>query len=315
MGDILASTGGLTDIDRAIIDVLSRNCRLPATKIGEELDLAPGRVTARIQAMFDRELIKFTAQRNLLAYGYDSLAILDITLTGNQSDRTIQEICALPNAIIVAEALGAPHIYVFAVARSQKEMVNTVVRDIARIENIKSCCGHAILEVVRFSGEVGAIEPHSDFWSPGDGEDLDEIIIDKLQADARLSNSEISRQLGVSEASVRQRINKLVADQRVRFGILVEQRSLTVNNIRIDVAVTPSRVRAVADKIAEYAPWVMIIDGKFQITAALQGSDMDKIARVIRDEIEQMPGVQEVSCQLLLRTVKHNYNCIVLPHG
>lgn len=313
MVGILASNGGLTEIDRAIIDVLSRNCRLPATKIGEELDLAPGRVTARIQAMLDRELIKFTAQRNLRAYGYESFAILDITLTGKQSEQAIQEICALPNATIVAECLGAPHLYVFAVARSQEEMVNTVVRDMARIQNIKSCRGHSILRVVRFAGEVGAIEPHTDFWSPGEGEDFDEIIIDKLQADARLSNSEISRQLGVSEASVRQRINKLVADQRVRFGILVEQRSLTVNNIRVDIAVTPAKVRTVAERIAKDAPWVMITDGHFQISAALQGTDLDKIARIIRDDIEQMPGVQEISCQPLLRTMKHNYNCIILP--
>lgn len=309
----MSKNDSLTDIDRAIIDVLSRNCRLPATKIGEELDLAPGRVATRIQALFDRELIKFTAQRNLRAYGYDSFAILEITLTGKQSERALQEICALPNATIVAESLGAPHVYVFAVARTQREMVDTVLRDIARIDNIRSCRGHAIREVVRFASEVGAIEPHSDFWSPGNNEEFDEVIIDKLQSDARLSNSEISRQLGVSEASVRQRISRMVADQRVRFGILVEQRSLSVNNLRVDVAVTPSKVRAVADKMAKLAPWVMIIDGHFQITAALQGTDLSELARIIRDDIEQMPGVLEVRTQIFLRTVKHNYNCIVLP--
>ncbi len=303
----------LTDVDRAIVEVLQRNCRLPASRIGEEVGMPPARVAARIQTMYDHGLIRFTAQRNLRAYGFESFAIIDVTLNGKQSQAAIEAICALPNAIIVAESLGAPHIYVFAVTTSQREMAQFVMRDLAGIENIKSCQSHAIIDVVNYATGVGGIEPHSGFWTPESDETMDETIIEKLQIDARISNSEISRQLGVSETSIRQRINRMVAEDKIRFGLLVEQRSLTVNNIRVDIAASPSRVRAIAEKVAKVAPWVMIVDGEYQISIAIQNPDLEWLSSYIRDELEPMAGVLSTRTQTLLRTIKHNYNCIVLP--
>lgn len=303
----------LSDLDRAIVRVLQRNCRVPATKIGEELGIAASRVSARIQSMFDLGVIRFTAQRNLRAYGYQAFSIIDITLNGKQCVSAIEAVCELPNAIIVAEMLGAPHLYVFAVAKTQRDMARFVTTDLAAIDNIKLCQAHSVMGVVQFATGVGGLEPHTELWSPGTDESMDELIIDRLQFDARSSNSEISRHLGVSEASVRQRISKMVAEDKIRFGLLVDQQFLTVNNIRVDIAATPARVRAITDKVAKIAPWVMVVDGEYQISMAIQNPDITWIANYVRDEIEGLPGVLSTRTSPILKTIKHNYNCIVIP--
>lgn len=306
------SRGSLTDLDRDIIAVLADNCRIPLTKVGDHLGVAPVKIAARIQSLSDKGLIRFTAQRNLRSYGIESFAIADIVLDGTDNVKAMAAICALRESFIVVEGLGRPHLLALMATATQKDMAELVLTRLAGIGGIASVELRSVLRVSRFPSGIGALQDAGTLWTPA-VPDSDEPIIEKLEEDARATNSDIARQLGVSEASIRQRVAKLVSDQKLRFGILVDQRSLTVNNVRIDIAAHPSKIVEIAERFNEIAVFVAIVDGGNQIFAALQDPDPRRISDYIANDVERWDGVLGIRAQGFTRTLKHYYNCMVLP--
>ncbi|MGC9104882.1 MAG: HTH-type transcriptional regulator LysM [Thermoprotei archaeon] len=128
-------------------------------------------------------------------------------------------------------------------------------------------------------------------------------IIELLKSDARISYTELARQVGISEAAVRKRINKLISHGVIkRFTIDYELE----NEIRAFVFVkTSPQIPApeISKKLVKISGVETVYEttGEYDIVAFIRGPNITAINRTI-DEIRSVQGIISTNSTIILRT-------------
>lgn len=134
-------------------------------------------------------------------------------------------------------------------------------------------------------------------------------IIEQLQEDGRRSYAAIGKAVGLSEAAVRQRVQKLL-DQGVMQIVAVTD-PLTVGFRRqamVGVNVEGS-IDTVADALTamEEVEYVVITAGSFDLLAEIVCEDDEHLLDVINKSIRTLPGVRSTESFVYLRLRKQTY--------
>ncbi|MEU9577089.1 MULTISPECIES: Lrp/AsnC family transcriptional regulator [Streptomyces] len=134
-------------------------------------------------------------------------------------------------------------------------------------------------------------------------------IIEQLQEDGRRPYAAIGKAVGLSEAAVRQRVQKLL-DQGVMQIVAVTD-PLTVGFRRqamVGVHVEGD-VEAVAEAIAamDEAEYVVMTAGSFDLIVEIVCEDDDHMLEVINRRIRAVPGVRSTESFVYLKLKKQTY--------
>jgi Lrp/AsnC family transcriptional regulator for asnA, asnC and gidA len=141
-------------------------------------------------------------------------------------------------------------------------------------------------------------------------DDLDVAMIKELQVDGRLSNTELARRLGVTETTVRNRINRLLSEQLIAVSAFPTAWALTQKlSVVAAVTVEPEQVQAVAQALCAHREirYVAVTD-RFAIRIEAYVDDRDDLYRLVRDRIAPLPGVIGVESEIVLRTLKYSHD-------
>jgi Lrp/AsnC family transcriptional regulator for asnA, asnC and gidA len=134
-------------------------------------------------------------------------------------------------------------------------------------------------------------------------------IIEQLQEDGRRSYAAIGKAVGLSEAAVRQRVQRLL-DQGVMQIVAVTD-PLTVGyhrqamvGMRVEGDIEP-----VADILAtmDEVDYVVITAGSFDLIAELVCEDDDHMLEIINKRIRAIPGVRSTESFVYLKLRKQTY--------
>jgi Lrp/AsnC family transcriptional regulator for asnA, asnC and gidA len=134
-------------------------------------------------------------------------------------------------------------------------------------------------------------------------------IIEQLQEDGRRPYAAIGKAVGLSEAAVRQRVQKLL-DQGVMQIVAVTD-PLTVGFRRqamVGIHVEGD-AEAVADAITamDEAEYVVMTAGSFDLIVEIVCEDDDHMLEVINRRIRAVPGVRSTESFVYLRLKKQTY--------
>jgi Lrp/AsnC family transcriptional regulator for asnA, asnC and gidA len=137
---------------------------------------------------------------------------------------------------------------------------------------------------------------------------IDREIISCLLRDGRMPSSEIARHLGgVSERTVRYRIDRLVERGVIQVGAIVNPKALgyTVTaDVWIEVA--PNRLREVADRLAalQEVSYVAYSTGDRDLSIQVYARDNEELHAFVSDVVGSIPGVTRTSIMLVPWKVK-----------
>ncbi|GGO93689.1 transcriptional regulator [Wenjunlia tyrosinilytica] len=138
---------------------------------------------------------------------------------------------------------------------------------------------------------------------------VSKAIIEQLQEDGRRPYAAIGKAVGLSEAAVRQRVQKLL-DQGVMQIVAVTD-PLTVGfrrqamvGIKVDGDMDP-----VADALAEMdaVEYVVITAGSFDLMVEIVCEDDDHLLEMINKRIRSLPGVRTTESFVYLKLRKQTY--------
>ncbi|HLL32595.1 Lrp/AsnC family transcriptional regulator [Streptomyces sp. NPDC052773] len=134
-------------------------------------------------------------------------------------------------------------------------------------------------------------------------------IIEQLQEDGRRPYAAIGKAVGLSEAAVRQRVQKLL-DQGVMQIVAVTD-PLTVGFRRqamVGINVEGD-VESVADALTDMSEveYVVMTAGSFDILAEIVCEDDDHLLDVINKRIRALPGVRSTESFVYLKLKKQTY--------
>ncbi|GCD96421.1 Lrp/AsnC family transcriptional regulator [Embleya hyalina] len=138
---------------------------------------------------------------------------------------------------------------------------------------------------------------------------VSKAIIEQLQEDGRRSYAAIGKAVGLSEAAVRQRVQRLL-DQGVMQIVAVTD-PLTVGfhrqamvGVRVEGDIEP-----VADILAtmEEVDYVVITAGSFDLIVELVCENDDHLLDIINKRIRAIPGVRSTESFVYLKLRKQTY--------
>jgi Lrp/AsnC family transcriptional regulator for asnA, asnC and gidA len=143
-----------------------------------------------------------------------------------------------------------------------------------------------------------------------DVSELDKRIIEHLQQDGRRPFTQIASDLGVSEAAVRARTNRLIEKGILQVVGVTDPLKLGFQQwAMIGVRVEAARLIEVAQQIAEFpeTDYVVVTAGSFDILVEAVAEDNDALLQFLSERLRKIPGVRETETFVYLRLMKQSY--------
>ena len=141
-------------------------------------------------------------------------------------------------------------------------------------------------------------------------DDVSKAIIEQLQADGRRSYAEIGKAVGLSEAAVRQRVQKLTDSGVMQVVAVTDPMQLGFyRQAMIGVRVTGDTTEvARALSALPAVDYVVLTAGSFDLLVEIVCENDDDLISLLNKEIRMIQGVQSTETFVYLKLVKQQYN-------
>ena len=141
-------------------------------------------------------------------------------------------------------------------------------------------------------------------------DDVAKAIIEHLQEDGRQSYATIAKSVGLSEAAVRQRVQRLLDAEVMQIVAVTDPlqvgfRRQAMIGIRVD-----GDMSHVADALAAMpeVSYVVTTAGSFDLLAEVVCEDDDELLELLSRRIRTLPKVQTTETFVYLKLNKQHYN-------
>jgi Lrp/AsnC family transcriptional regulator, regulator for asnA, asnC and gidA len=141
-------------------------------------------------------------------------------------------------------------------------------------------------------------------------DDTSKAIIEQLQADGRRSYAAIGQAVGLSEAAVRQRVQRLVESGVMQIVAVTDpMQTGFARQAMVALAVTGD-VEAIAEKLSSIpeVDYIVVTAGSWDILAEVVVEDDAHLLRLVNRDIRTIDGVIKTESFLYLKLVKQTYN-------
>jgi Lrp/AsnC family transcriptional regulator for asnA, asnC and gidA len=140
-------------------------------------------------------------------------------------------------------------------------------------------------------------------------DDLSKAIIEQLQQDGRRPYATIGKAVGLSEAAVRQRVQRLLEAGVMQIVAVTDPMQVGFNRaamigIRVDGDVEP--VVAKLESMSE-VDYVVVTAGSFDVLVEVVCEDDDHLLELVSKRIRSIPGIRNTESFLYLKLRKQIY--------
>lgn len=149
-------------------------------------------------------------------------------------------------------------------------------------------------------------------------DDLDLRIISVLRRNGRQSNSEVARQLGVTETTIRSRIQRLTAEGIMQVVAMTNPMRIGYDvDVLISVEVKPGKLLEVAEALSDFEEvrYLSVVTGRCDLQVGALFRDNDELFHFLAERLANVPGVQKYETTHVLRIVKRTYDYYKGPLG
>lgn len=139
---------------------------------------------------------------------------------------------------------------------------------------------------------------------------VSKAIIEQLQVDGRRSYAEIGKAVGLSEAAVRQRVQKLTDSGVMQVVAVTDPMQLGFYRQAMIGIKVEGDATVVVDRLSRIAAvdYLVLTAGSFDILAEIVCEDDEELIDLLNKEIRSIPGVQSTETFVYLKLQKQFYN-------
>lgn len=140
-------------------------------------------------------------------------------------------------------------------------------------------------------------------------DELDQKIIALLTEDARVSNREAARLLGISDTAIRKRLKRLADSGLAKITAVTdfEALGLTITAV-VRIAAAPDVAREVVETMAKFeeVSFAALMTGRFNIVILVSARSRREVADIIHMHLRRWKGVHRVETIELVGVAKHS---------
>lgn len=137
----------------------------------------------------------------------------------------------------------------------------------------------------------------------------DRALIHLLQTDGRRPYTQLAKEVGLSEAAVRQRVQRMLDNDTMQIVAVTDPLQLGLNRQAMVLIRVNGDVREVADQLEqiEEVDYLVVTAGSVDLLAEVVVSDDDALFSLLNDKIRQIPGVLSTETITYLGLRKQTY--------
>jgi Lrp/AsnC family transcriptional regulator for asnA, asnC and gidA len=141
-------------------------------------------------------------------------------------------------------------------------------------------------------------------------DETSKAIIEQLQADGRRPYATIGRAVGLSEAAVRQRVQKLLDHGVMQVVAVTDPMQLGFARQAMVAISAVGDVEAIAEQLAKLdeVDYLVVTAGSYDLLAEVVVSDDEHLLELVNQRIRTIEGVTRTESFLYLRLAKQTYN-------
>ena len=134
-------------------------------------------------------------------------------------------------------------------------------------------------------------------------------IIEALQRDGRQPYGAIAEEVGLSEAAVRRRVQRLRESGIMQIVAVTDPLQLGFTRQAMIGINVEGDVRTVAEKLSamQEVDFVVMCAGSFDLLAEIVCEDDERLLQVLNDSVRSIPGVRGTETFLYLKLAKQTY--------
>ena len=138
---------------------------------------------------------------------------------------------------------------------------------------------------------------------------ISKTIVEMLQEDGRRSYSEIGRIVGLSEAAVRQRVQRLTESGVMQIVAVTDPMQLGFRRQAMVGVKVAGDARGVAEAIAaiDEVDYVVITVGSFDVLVEAVCEDDDHLLALVNDRIRPIPGLVSTETFIYAKLQKQQF--------
>lgn len=149
-------------------------------------------------------------------------------------------------------------------------------------------------------------------------DEIDQQIVAMLTRDARISNREVARLIGLSEAGVRKRLKRLSESGLARIAVVTDPGAVGLNAaVLVRIQVAPAVCRSVAESIArlEVVSFVALMTGRFNIVLLITARNRQEVAEIIHGQLRTKLGVNALEAIEIVSIAKHRLDLALVTRA
>ena len=141
-------------------------------------------------------------------------------------------------------------------------------------------------------------------------DDVDRAIIERLQHDGRLPYTKLGAAVGLSEAAVRQRVQRLLDAGVMQVVAVTNPLQLGFRRMAMIGVKAEGDVNAIAERVAALpdVDYVVITAGSFDLMLEVLVEDDARLLELVNDKLRAIPGVRSTETFIYLRLHKQTYS-------
>ena len=145
--------------------------------------------------------------------------------------------------------------------------------------------------------------------APRGPDEIDKALVTALQRNGRESYAALAKVVGLSEAAVRQRVQRLLDDGVVQIVGVTDAMVMGFQRWAMIGIVVEGDVRTVSDLLVEIdeIDYVVLCAGSFDILIEVVCEDDDRLLALLNDRVRTTPGVRSTETFVYLKLAKQTY--------
>ena len=138
---------------------------------------------------------------------------------------------------------------------------------------------------------------------------IDEQIIAELQRDGRRPYTQLAKTVGLSEAAIRQRVQRLLDAEVMQIVAVTDPMSLGYHRAAMVGIKVNGDIRVVAEQLSAFdeVVYVVLTAGTVDLLAEVVVSNDEALLELLNDRIRMIPGVQSTETSIYLSLYKQTY--------
>ena len=139
----------------------------------------------------------------------------------------------------------------------------------------------------------------------------DSKIINLLQKDGRISNIKIAKTLEISEATVRNRLQKLIDDRIIQIVAVCDPFKIGFGIVgSISINIDPQKVKRVLNELNKlHEVWyIALTTGSTDIDIDFNVKSLDDLRVLVYDKITKIDGILRTETSVIMEFVKRKYD-------